>query len=231
MYTIGYLIEKEQEVNAHLNFLTAKGWSLSEINIREQFVYQENFDAIIICEDNMSEACFWLMELKKNVNVPIYLLTALDESRSNIVYLQLGAQACFPTTMEAEELYYTLTNLLTHNLNASSHLPKKTSAVSKGKEIELIPRNLSVLIDGQTEVSLTKKEFSTLEILCNSPGRTISYDELKEKLWNSEGNVEDKNYRVANLIFHLRSKIEISATNPRIIKTVRSKGYMLDVKQ
>ncbi|ALS00030.1 transcriptional regulator [Enterococcus silesiacus] len=230
MYTIGYLIEKEQEVNAHLNFLTAKGWSLSEINIREQFVYQENFDAIIICEDNMSEACFWLMELKKNVNVPIYLLSAIDESRSNIVYLQLGAQACFSMKMEAEELYYTLTNLLSHYSNKSSPLSTKTSTSSKQKEIELIPRNLSVLIDGIIEVALTKKEYNALEMLYNSPGQTISYNELKEKLWNSEMNVEDKNYRVANIMFHLRNKIEISVTNPRFIKTVRSKGYMLDIK-
>ncbi|WP_375179988.1 winged helix-turn-helix domain-containing protein [Enterococcus rotai] len=230
MFTIGYLAEKELQKNAHLNFLTNKCWTLAEINLEEQVAHQENLDAIIIFEDTMSETCFWLMKLKKQVKVPVFLLSAIDESRSNIVYLQLGAQACFSMKMEAEELYYTLTNLLSHYSNKSSHLSTKTSTSSKQKEIELIPRNLSVLIDGIIEVALTKKEYHALEMLYNNPGQTISYNELKEKLWNSEMNVEDKNYRVANIMFHLRNKIEISVTNPRFIKTVRSKGYMLDIK-
>ncbi|EOH92484.1 hypothetical protein UAW_03004 [Enterococcus haemoperoxidus ATCC BAA-382] len=230
MYTVGYLIEKKQEVNVHLNFLTDKGWTLAEINMKEQVAHQENLDAIIIFEDTMSEACFWLMKLKKHVKVPIYLLSAIDESRSNIVYLQLGAEACFSMKMESEELYYTLTNLLSHYSNKSSYPSAKKSTSPKRKELELMPRNLSVLIDGEKEVSLTKKEYNALELLLNSPGQTISYSELKEKLWNSEMNVEDKNYRVANIMFHLRNKIEISTTNPRFIKTVRSKGYMLDIK-
>ncbi|WP_207696233.1 hypothetical protein DOK67_0002035 [Enterococcus sp. DIV0212c] len=228
MYTIGYLMEKRQEKNAHLNFLTDKGWNLSKINLTEQTDHPIELNAIIIFSETMSETCNWLMKLKKQVKVPIYLLSAIDESRSNIVYLQLGAEACFPMKMEAEELYYTLSNLLSHYLNNQRHFLANTS--SSRKEIELISRNLSVLIDGKQEVSLTKKEYSALEILYNSPGQTISYDELKEKLWVSEINGENKNYRVANLMFHLRNKIEASTTNPRFIKTVRSKGYMLDLK-
>ncbi|OJG27407.1 hypothetical protein RU98_GL002496 [Enterococcus caccae] len=192
--------------------------------------YPDNLDAIVIFGETMSEICCCLMELKKHVEVPIYLLSVSDESRSNIVYLQLGVEACFPMKMEAEELYYTLSNLLTPYANKSSHFSMNTSNSSQKKEIELIPRNLSVLIDGKKEISLTKKEYYALELLYNSPGQTISYDELKEKLWASESNSEDKNYRVANLMFHLRNKIETSKMNPRFIKTVRSKGYMLDMK-
>lgn len=231
MYTVGYLIEKKQEVNVHLNFLTDKGWTLTEIKMKEQEVAdQENLDAIIIFEETMSEACFWLMKLKKHVNVPIYLLSVIDESRSNIVYLQLGAEACFSMKMESEELYYTLANLFSHHSDKSSHPSAKTSTSSKQKAIELMPRNLSVLIDGKKEVSLTKKEYNALELLFNSPGQTISYRELKEELWNSEMNVEDKNYRIANIMFNLRNKIETNTANPRFIKTVRSRGYMLDIK-
>lgn len=230
MYTIGYLMEKKQEENTHLNFLADKGWNLAEINLMEQSNFPEKLDAIIILGETMSETCCYLMELKKYIKIPIYLLSVVDESRSNIVYLQLGAEACFPMKMEVEEFYYTLSNLLSHYSTKQSYFLETTSTSSPRKEIELIPRNLSVLIDGKQEVSLTKKEYSALELLYNSPGQTISYEELKEKLWDSEIEGENKNYRVANLMFHLRNKIEVSTTNPRFIKTVRSKGYMLNLK-
>lgn len=231
MFEIGYLTMKELGKNRHLNFLSKKGWHLSIININEQVKDHKKLDAIVIFEDTMSVTCHWLLELKKNVAVPIYLLSATNDSYSNIIYLQLGVQACFPVKMESEELFYTLTNLLTHYSDKSNQLTTTISDITSSKVIELVPRNIGALIDGETEVSLTKKEYKALEILYNNAGQTITYEELKKELWNSEKNIEDKNYRIANIIFHLRNKIEISTTNPGLIKTVRSKGYMLNIKK
>ncbi|MGX7244355.1 winged helix-turn-helix domain-containing protein [Enterococcus quebecensis] len=227
MFTIGCLSEKELEENAHLNFLTEKGWNLQIININDPLKNQYKLDAIVICESSMPKICRWLMELKVHASLPIYLLSEIDESHSNIVYLQLGVEACFSTKMDPEELYYTLTNLLRHYSSENNQLLGNRPESSQEKGIELISHSLSVLIDGKNEISLTKKEYSTLEILYSRPCKTISYEEFQEKLWRFETDLDGRNYRIANLIFHLRKKIESSGSDSSFIKTVRSKGYML----
>lgn len=227
MYMIGCLTNKELEKNTHLNYLIEKGWNLSKINSN---AYHENLDAIVLLEDTMPETCCWLIELKKQTTVPIYLISEIYDSHSNIVYLQLGVEACFSMNMEVEELYYTLVNLITHFSSQENDYTKVLSNSLEVANIKLLARNLSVIIDEDIEISLTKKEYQALELLYNNPSQTVTYEEFIEKLWASKKNSKSKKYRVANLMFHLRNKIESSTTNPCFIKTVRSKGYMLDLK-
>ncbi|MGX7264220.1 winged helix-turn-helix domain-containing protein [Enterococcus crotali] len=230
MFELGYLIVKESGESRHLNFLSEKGWHLSDININEQIKDHKKIDAIIIFEETMPITCYWLMELKKYTDAPIFLLSKENESHSNIVYLQLGIKACFPIAMDPEELYFTLTNLLSYEFDQNNSLLANPDEVAQEETLELIPRNLSVSIPGKDEISLTKREYQVLELLYDSPGKTISYEEFSEKLFISRQDGNKKNYRVANLIFNLRNKIETSTTNPTFIKTVRSKGYMLNLK-
>ena len=230
MFKLGYLTVQPTEENEHLNYLTNKGWNLTTIDINEQMENYENLDAIIVFEETMPITCCWLMELKKFVSAPIYLLSKANDSHSNIVYLQLGIEACFQMKMEPEELYFTLINLLTNYAKKGKSLLERGIETIQKKGLELIPRNLSVSIAGGKEIPLTKKEYQALELLYNNPCKTISYEEFKEKLWVLEPDIDNKNYRIANLIFHLRNKIETNIADPKFIKTVRSKGYMLDLK-
>ena len=55
----------------------------------------------------------------------------------------------------------------------------------------------------------------------------IKYEELYKNVWKDTAN--ERKYRVANVIFHLRKKIEQDVNKPQYIKTIRSKGYMLTV--
>lgn len=230
MFTIGCLAVQNPEENTYLNFFVDQGWSLSTIKKKERLEESEKLDAIVLFEDTMPTICYWLMELKKQVNVPVYLVSAVDESHSNLVYLQLGVEICFSMKMGPEELYFTLKNILTRYCDQATALIGNKNKSIIGEGLELIPVNLSVIIDGEREISLTKKEFQILEILCNSPGKTILYEEFNEQIWHTQEKCGDKHYRIANIMFHLRNKIETSSANPRFIKTVRSKGYMLDGK-
>lgn len=234
MYTIGSLDSQMQQENRHLNYLTEKGWTMCELGIDEQTNRQEEIDALLIFEDTMSITCHWLIKLTQKVDVPIYLVTNGQDAHSNIVYLQLGVEACFSAKSEPEELYLTLNNLIARQMKDEEQrlndtLNKQLLTV-KTLGLEIIPRNLSVVIDGVKEIILTKKEYQALEILYMNPRKAISYSEFKKKLWQDIPDSEDQNYRIANIVFHLRSKIEQNTSKPRFIKTVRSKGYMLDIK-
>jgi len=72
-------------------------------------------------------------------------------------------------------------------------------------------------------VSLTCKEFKTLEYLIKNPRRVISRDELLNEVWGY------RNYpctrTVDNHILKLRKKLEAEPGNPKHFHTVHSSGY------
>lgn len=105
------------------------------------------------------------------------------------------------------------------------HAKNSTGFLQQGskqerKRLKLIHSNSSVLLNGKQEVSLTKLEFKTIELLSNHIGKVLTYEDIYENIWDKVS--EDKQYRVTNIIYHLRRKLEDD-----YIKTVRSKGYML----
>ena len=94
--------------------------------------------------------------------------------------------------------------------------------------IELIPNNVSVrLYPNEDEISLTRLEYQLMNLLYENPSKGITYEEIYEEVWQTP--YKDNKYRVANLVFHLREKLEKAGGKPSIIRTVRSRGYMLDI--
>lgn len=227
MYTIKFLTDDDSQENKHIDYLKGKGWDVSPIQINKLLETEEKMTAIIIEENTIPITCCWLMELTQRFDLPIYLFSTGGGSEANIVYLQLGVKICFAERTNAEELFHTLTNLLTHNLLERARGKEK---IARSTSLELNPENLSAIVDGEREIILTRKEYQALEILYDNPCVAISYQEFKKHLWDTEHSLNNENYRIANVIFHLRNKIEKNTARPRFIKTVRSRGYMLDIR-
>jgi DNA-binding response OmpR family regulator len=82
----------------------------------------------------------------------------------------------------------------------------------------------SLTVDGAT-VDLTRTEFKLLQLLMESPGHTLTRDELLEKVigyaYEGMGRTLDTHIR------NLRKKIEPDPDNPRYIQTVYGIGYRL----
>ena len=74
-----------------------------------------------------------------------------------------------------------------------------------------------------TEITLTRTEFSILECLMRSAGRVVMRQRLIETVWGGEREVGNNNLDV--FIRLLRSKID--SRESRIIHTVRGVGYAL----
>lgn len=75
---------------------------------------------------------------------------------------------------------------------------------------------------GET-IALPPKEYALLEYLVINQDITISKEYLIQRVWGSDfGGVEST---VAVHIRHLREKIEEDPANPRLIKTVKGRGY------
>ncbi len=75
-------------------------------------------------------------------------------------------------------------------------------------------------------VSLSPKEFSLLAFLSQRRGEVCSKDEIGDAVWPEyRGEVYD--YQVENLVRRLREKLELDASDPRLLVTVRGRGYKL----
>ena len=182
----------------------------------------------------VNTCCELLMTIRKQSDLPIWLFsrTEVISKVNRIIYLQLGADGVFDHSYDRQECMLSMSNLLQRVKRR--FYPKLVSAneeqtVTKNlsERWYLIAPNLSVCLGSGEEILLTKLEFFTIEYLYKHAGQTITYEELYKNVWKDTAN--ERKYRVANVIFHLRKKIEQDVNKPQYIKTIRSKGYMLTV--
>ena len=89
-----------------------------------------------------------------------------------------------------------------------------------------ITRQVSRTFDlntGNTEVTLTNREFEILYLLASSPGRVFSKEQIYDLVWE-EPYFGDYNI-VMSHIRNIREKIEDNPSKPIYIQTVWGVGY------
>ncbi|MBO0441099.1 DNA-binding response regulator [Candidatus Enterococcus ikei] len=201
------------------------------IELTEELEWLETLDAVILLEENISNLsgiCELISKIKKRSTCYIWVMTATENSVGKLVYLQLGADEVFDLNRQVKEIEFIMENSLrrVNDLLAQESVTSKSH--SNDELLKLISNNSSVLIEGNQEIVLTKLEFQMLELLLQNLGTAVSYETIYQTLWRAD-TVENKQYRIANVVYHLRKKIEKNVKKPIFIKTVRSKGYMLNI--
>ncbi|OJG92166.1 hypothetical protein RV15_GL003551 [Enterococcus silesiacus] len=186
-------------------------------------------DAVIIIEPTLEDiglTCELIIKIRSLTNHFIWILSSEPTKVNRIVHLQLGADGTFDRRTESDEFCLFIMNTLERRSNKKGQQTAILQTTEGARPaIQLVPNNFSVNIEGKGEVGLTKLEFKALESLIQRKGEAITYEELYKEVWGEEKG--DKKYRVANLVFHLRKKLEDDSFKPKYIRTVRSRGYML----
>lgn len=195
------------------------------------------FDGVVICENSAKDTartCSILLKLKERANTHIWVFSSNLPKIMRTVYLQLGVLGIISEECEPEELQLIISNYLLRSDKSSYCIGDQFGTVDLDgfgdENIQLIPRNHSVKINNQEEIPLTRLEYKAMELLYEHVNNTVLYKELFEAIWGEGFDIQN-NYRVANLIFHLREKIEDNSVSPLLIRTVRSQGYMLSLKK
>lgn len=240
MYRIGYisfdneLSEQYQEVFKALQ-CTVQIIKKEKVN---RLLETENntlqlLDALIIDDtelNNINWVCEFIIKIRTQTTLPLWILVSSESiNRTNrIVYLQLGVDGIIDQGHELDESVLMMRNQLKRVKEQEVSLEvSKISEIRKPTEFKLIPQNLSVCVDEGLEVNLTKLEFLAIEYLHKNVRQTMTYEDIYKNVWND--TCRNRKYRVSNLIFHLRQKLEIDIDKPKYIKTIRSKGYMLNI--
>jgi two-component system, OmpR family, response regulator MprA len=138
-------------------------------------------------------------------DLPILVLTARDSVSERVSGLDAGADDYLPKPFALEELLARLRALLTF---ADLTLDPSTREVQRGNR----------------PISLTRTEFSLLEMLIANPRRVLTRSRILEEVWGFDFPTSGNALEV--YVGYLRRKTEAEGES-RLIHTVRGVGYVL----
>lgn len=154
--------------------------------------------------------------------LPIIMLTARDKSDDQILGLETGADDYVAKPCEPRVLLARIRTLLRRS--APSPVPRENSQqiVLGQLVIDLAERQVQWR---KQDVELSSGEYNLLLVLASHVGEVQSRDQLIQQLRGIEFNGVDRSVDVA--VSKLRRKFEDDPGEPRKIKTVWGKGYLL----
>ncbi|MDQ0872297.1 two-component system response regulator ArlR [Paenibacillus sp. V4I3] len=155
----------------------------------------------------------------KGISTPVILLTARGEISDKISGLDYGADDYVAKPFSTEELLARIRAALRRK---GEVMPE--DALKFG-DIELNTGNLKLTCKGK-ELKLILKESELLELLMSRKLSVTSKEQIIEKLWGFDSEVEHNNVEV--YISFLRKKIAFLNSSVRI-NTIRGVGYVLEV--
>lgn len=154
----------------------------------------------------------------KGNNTPIIMLTAKGQEIDKVLGLELGADDYVTKPFSLRELLARIHALLRRH----SAIAEKPSDTYTFGEVNLDFTHYHATKAGEV-MELTPKEFEILRYLIAHRGKTVSRDELLDKVWGIEEYPTTRT--VDNHILKLRKKIEQDPSNPDFIITVHGIGY------
>ncbi|MDG1990110.1 MAG: response regulator transcription factor [Dehalococcoidia bacterium] len=155
---------------------------------------------------------------KKNIQIPICILSARDETTDRVIGLESGADDYLVKPFALQELIARLRALIRR---AQVIQDNDQTITIQGLAID--PQKHLCLQNGE-ELKLTRKEFELLYILAQNPNIVFNRKQLLHKVWGYDFAVETNVVDV--FIGYLRKKLETNNT-ARIIHTVHSVGFVL----
>jgi len=153
--------------------------------------------------------------------LPIIMVTARGAEDDRIRGLREGADDYVVKPFSAQELLARVAAVLRRSPERSTDVRGLEAA---GCSIDLQRRE--VTREDASPRSLTEREASILRYLAVSRGRAVDRDELLHRVWGLDPRgIQTRT--VDMQIARLREKVESDPADPRIVLTVRGKGYML----
>lgn len=173
--------------------------------------------------------------LRKELSVPILMLTARTEEIDKIVGLEMGADDYITKPFSIRELMARVkANLRRTELIREDVASESSSAAITTPDKSLILNFGNLTIDqnrreiflNEQSLRLKPKEFELLLFLARHQGIAVSRSLLLERVW---GWSYDGNSRTVDVhVRWLREKIEPDPNEPHRIVTIRGIGYRFD---
>ena len=166
------------------------------------------------------------LQIRKESNLPIIILSAKTEDADKILGLNVGADDYMTKPFNPLELVARVKSQIRRSTQLSNKEEKESRYEVGGLVIDDDLKK--VVVDGE-EIKLTPIEYNILFLLVRNKGKVFSINQIYENIWNEEAIGADNT--VAVHIRHIREKIEINPKEPRYLKVVWGVGYKIDNKE
>lgn len=180
-------------------------------------IYEEfPFNLLIMDSINGLDLCRMLRH--QGNPAPILIIGARGSANNCAFYLEAGADDYLTKPFGMREFIARCRALMRRQ--RLGQLPQPV--MLQYKAISLYPEECRVIVRGE-EVKLSPKQFRLLELFMSYPRRVWSRDQLLEQVWGHDFIGDSKTVDVH--IRWLREKLELDASQPEYVITVRGFGY------
>jgi len=169
--------------------------------------------------------------LRKEMSVPILILSAKTDEIDKVVGLELGADDYISKPFSVRELMARVRATIrrgqfTEQQSSAKTLEEtKPRTILKGHDLVVDTVRHQVTLKG-APLNLTPKEFELLSFLMQGKGQVFSREQLMEKVW---GYTFDGSKRTVDVHMRwLRQKIEDNPETPKFLVTVIGFGYKFE---
>ena len=152
---------------------------------------------------------------------PIIMLTAKDSEVDIVVGLELGADDYVTKPYSSRELLARIRAVLRRRVTDDA----ADESVLEAGTVRMDLERHTVEVSG-SEIPMPLKEFELLELLLRNAGRVLTRGQLIDRVWGSDYFGDTKTLDVH--IKRIRSRIEESPSEPRMLLTVRGLGYRFE---
>lgn len=186
-----------------------------------KLVLSEKFDLILLDVGLPDGTGYELCKLiKGQSDTPIIFLTACDDEVNVVMGLELGADDYVTKPFRIREL---ITRIRTVLRRAGKSTASDMLTIG---DISINVSSAKVYKD-KSEIFLTALEYRLLLTLAGHRGQVLSRNQLLEGIWDVSGDFVNDN-TLTVYMKRLREKLEDNPAKPRLIKTVRGLGYMME---
>jgi len=159
-----------------------------------------------------------LKEIRAFSDVPVVIVTARDDSISQVVGLELGANDYITKPFDSGVLLARVKNAVGKN-----RIPSKQTAApftAGNLTIDFASRQVSFL--GKLVNNLTPIQYNLLCYLARNAGRVLNNKNILKAVWDKEDEGTDV---LRTCIYQLRRKLVEAGADPEIISSERGIGY------
>ena len=186
-------------------------------------ILQEQPDLVILDlmlpgEDGLS-IC---RKIRGQYDGPVLMLTARTDDMDQVLGLEMGADDYVCKPVRPRVLLARIRALLRRHEGNADEAASERRRLQFGRLI--IDSAMREAWLGEQAIELTSAEFDLLWLLAANAGRILSREEIFNALRGIEYDGQDRSIDVR--ISRIRPKIGDDPVHPRLIKTVRSKGYL-----
>ena len=165
-------------------------------------------------------------QLRTESDIPVIMLTARDEQTERVVGLEIGADDYLAKPFNPRELLARIKSVLRRTRALPPNLRRAPRAARYSFAGWTLDPTTHQLTDADgVLVPLSGAEYLLLLALLEHPGVVLSRDQLLDITRGRDAAPFDRSVDVQ--VSRLRQKLRDDAREPKIIRTLRSEGYVL----